>query len=98
MFHVDPDAWATVVGVLIVCVSLFVAIARKVQKRMTKPTILWLSIEIGTHVLAALMAFEMYPHLPEVMKPDWMTRAIFVGMAVWLGGKFIQRLEKGIKI
>ena len=35
MFHVDPDAWATVVGVMIVCVSLFVAVARKVQKKMS---------------------------------------------------------------
>ena len=98
MFHVDPDAWATIIGVAIVCVSLFVAIARKVQSRLTKPTVLWLSIEIGTHILAALMAYEIYPHLPEAIVPNWMTRAIFVGLAVWLGGKFIQRLEKGIKL
>lgn len=98
MFHVDPDAWATVVGVMIVCVSLFVAVARKVQKKMTKPTVLWLSVEIGTHLLAALMAYEIYPHLGEALTPEWMTRPIFVGLAVWLGSKFIQRLEKGLKL
>lgn len=98
MFHVDPSAWATVVGVLIVCISLFVAIAKKVERKLNKPTLLWLSIQIGTHILAALMAYEIYPHIPTVVKPDWMTRTIFVALAAWLGSKFIDRLEKGFKL
>jgi FtsH-binding integral membrane protein len=92
MFHVDPDAWATIVAVLIVCISIFVSIARKLQRKRKKAPLLWYTVEIGTSLLAALMAYEMHPHMTAIL-PGWMTQAVFMGVCVHMGSRLIQKLE-----
>lgn len=96
MFRVDPDAWATVIAVLIVSISIFISIARKLERKVKRPSIYWLVTEIGISMLTALIAFEIYPNLVTLL-PPWMTKNVFMALSIWMGAKFIQKLERKIK-
>ena len=96
MFRVDPDAWATVIALVIVSVSVFVSLARKLERKVKKPTLYWLATEIGISLITALIAYEIYPNLMPLL-PPWMTRNVFLALAIWMGARFIQKIEKNIK-
>ncbi len=91
MFHVDPDAWANVVAVLMVLVSIVASLTRKLIKKRKKADVLWYIAEVSSSILVALIAWEMHPYL--TILPEWATRGIFAALAVHAGARFVQTLE-----
>ena len=87
MFYVHPDAWATVIAVLIICIGIFASITSKLRVKRTKADKLWYANELSLSIFAAVMAWDMHPHLP---LPEWITRTVFTGVAAYLGSRFIQ--------
>lgn len=94
MFHVDPDAWANVVAVIMVLTSMVASITRKLIKKRKKADVLWYSAEVSSSVLVALIAWEMHPYM--TILPEWATRGIFTAIAVHAGARFIQQLQDRI--
>lgn len=89
MFHVDPDAWATVIAVLVICISIFASITGKLRKRRSPADLLWYSSELSMAILAAILAWDMHPYLP---LPEFMTRIVFTAVAVHVSTRFVQYL------
>lgn len=89
MFHVDPDAWATLIAVLVVCISIFASLTSKLRKRRSPADLLWYASELSMAILAALLAWDMHPYLP---LPEFMTRTVFTAIAVHVSTRFIQYL------
>lgn len=97
MFRVDPDAWATIIAVFIACISIFVTIARKLERKVKRPSLYWLVSEIGACILAAMIAYDIFPAIHGLL-PPWMTKNVFMALAIWMGSKFVQKLESKIKL
>lgn len=97
MFRVDPDAWAAIIAVFVVSISITASITHKLNKKRTGVTFLWFVTEVSTSVLVALLAWEMHPHLKSLL-PLWMTQTVFTAVAVHIGSRFIQMISKEVKL
>lgn len=95
MHHVDPDALSFMVAVLMVCVTAYVSIVKKVMKKRKPISKLWLSHEIMLCLLVLLMALEAYPHIAVVL-PAFITKAIFVSICVHMSSKVVMMLEERV--
>lgn len=91
MFHVEPDAWANVVAVITICISVLHSIMRKLSKKRTKADAKWYYTEISFALLVALVAWQVHPHL--TLLPEWATRGVFTALAIHGSARFIQALE-----
>lgn len=91
MFHIDPDAWANVVAAVIVCVSIFNSIVKKLSRKRSKANATWYYTEVSSSVLVALIAWEMYPFVTLVH--DLIPRSVYTALAVHAGARFIQKLQ-----
>lgn len=90
---------ADVMAVLMVCVTLTTVIAGKLEERQStgKIQVTWLIYEVGTLLIAGYLAWEIYPN---VNTWDWMTRNVFVVLAMHGGARTISLVksvaERGI--
>lgn len=91
MFHVDPDAWANVIAAVIVCVSIFNSIVKKLARKRTKANAIWYYTEVSSALLTALIAWEMYPFVTLVH--DLVPQSVYTAVAVHAGARFIQKLQ-----
>lgn len=95
MFHIDPDAWANVMAAVMVCVSIFNSIVRKLSKKRSRANMLWYYTEVSSSLLVALVAWEMYPFLTLIH--DVMPQGVYTAVAVHAGARFIQKLQDKIQ-
>lgn len=91
MFHVEPDAWANVTSAVIVCISIFNSIVRKLSKKRTQANLLWYYTEVSSSLLVALVAWEMYPFV--TILHSILPQSVYTAVAVHLGVRFIQKLH-----
>lgn len=92
MFHVEPDAWANVVAVITVCISIFHSIMRKLTKKRTKANALWYYTELSFALLVALIAWQIHPSMASLL-PAWADRGVFTALAIHGSARFIQALQ-----
>ena len=85
------DAWAVVLAVAIISVSMVTHILRKVQSKRTKFSWLWLGTEISTAIFTALLAWEMHPYID--MVSDKVPRDVFTAVAIHCAARFMQKIE-----
>lgn len=79
---------ADVVAVVMVCITLLTVISGKIEERLAtgRISVPWLINEVGASLIAGYIAWEVYPHLPT---PDFVTRTVFVMLAVHGGARVI---------
>lgn len=95
MFHIDPDAWANLIAAVIVCVSIFNSIVKKLARRRSKANAMWYYSEVSSSVLIALVAWEMYPFVTLVH--DLVPQSVYTAIAIHAGARFIQKLQDKIQ-
>lgn len=88
MFSISSGAWADIVALLIVAVSISNSVVTKLRANKEKVTLGWIYAELNFSLLVALIAWEMYPHI--TLKPEWATQGVFCALAVHFGARFIQ--------
>ena len=91
MFHVDPDAWAIIIAAVIVCVSIFNSIVKKLARKKSKANAMWYYSEVSSSLLVALVAWEMYPFVTLVH--DLVPQSVYTAVAIHAGARFIQKLQ-----
>lgn len=95
MYHVDPDVLSFMVAILMSCVTAYVSIVRKVMRKRSKISKLWLSNEVMMCLLAFLLALEIYPHLADLL-PAFMTKAVFASTCVHMSSRLVMFLEERV--
>lgn len=82
MFVISPDAWATVIAVIIICITIVTVIASKWEERQRSNTIskAWLISEIGTSIITAYIAWEIHPFV--TWMPVLVTQPVFTVLVI----------------
>ena len=93
MFVMTPDAWATVVAGLMICITIVTVFAEKLdEKRRTDVvSIPWAISQIGSSIIAAFIAWEVHPHI--TWMPVLITKPVFTVLAVHGGVVFIRAVR-----
>ena len=93
MFVISPDAWATVIAVIMICITIVTVLAEKIEEKRRTETIskTWLVYEIGTTIIAAYVAWEVHPHIEWM--PVLVTKPVFTVLAIHGGMSFIRGIR-----
>lgn len=93
MFVISPDAWATVVAVVIICVTIVTVFATKLEEKKRTDVIskAWVVSEIGTSIVAAYVAWEVHPHI--TWMPVLVTQPVFTVLAIHGGISFLSAVR-----
>lgn len=93
MFVISPDAWATVVAVVIICVTIVTVFATKLEEKKRTDVIskAWVVSEIGTSIIAAYVAWEVHPHI--TWMPVLVTQPVFTVLAIHGGISFLSAVR-----
>lgn len=93
MVFTSPDAWATVIAVIMVCISIMTVLADKIEEKRKTETIsiYWLASELGASLTAAYIAWEIHPHI--TFMPMLVTRPVFTVLAIHGGIRFIHAIR-----
>ena len=93
MFVISPDAWATVVAVVIICITIVTVFASKLEEKKRNDVIskAWVTYEIGTSIITAYIAWEVHPHI--TWMPVLVTQPVFTVLAIHGGVSLLSAIR-----